>query len=175
MRPVRFVVGNTEYRYITSVLDPTKLTIGQIAGLYARRWDIELAFKLVKRHLGLHMLWGAKPIVVQQQVLAVLIISQVLQGLRLEMAGRAEVDPYEVSMELLVRYLPQYAYTGEDPVRVFVEHGRELGFIRASTRTKVSAPTVDPKQLVPMPTDLVLLRPPRYAHRNCAPRPVLRN
>jgi Transposase DDE domain len=175
VRLVRFRVGNTEYRYITNVLDPTCFTIAQLARLYARRWDIELAFKLVKRHLGLHMLWSAKDVVVQQQVWAVLIISQILQGLRMEIAGRAEVDTYEVSMGLLVRYLPQYAYTGEDPVQVFVERGRALRFIRPSTRTKVVAPAVDPKQLVPVPPDLALIRPPRYAHRNCAPRSVLRN
>lgn len=178
VRLVQFRVGNVEYRYITSVLDPTKLTIAGIARLYARRWDIELAFNLVKRHLGLRMLWAAKPVVVQQQVWAVLTISQILQGLRMEIAGRAQVDPYEVSMELLVRYLPQYAYTGEDPIQVFVERGRELRFIRPSTRTRIEAPIVpivDPGQLVPLPPDLVLVRPARYAHRNCAPRPVLRN
>jgi hypothetical protein len=175
VRLVQFTVGNMEYRYITSVLDPTKLSIGDIASLYARRWDIELAFKLVKRHLGLHMLWSAKDVVVKQQVWAVLIISQILQGLRMEIAGKAEVDPYEVSMELLVRYLPQYAYTGQDPIRAFVEHGREMRFIRASSRTKRQAPTIDPAQLVPIPADLVLVRPPRYAHRKCGPRPVLRN
>ncbi len=175
VRLVQFRVGSTQYRYITNVLDPTKLTIADIARLYARRWDIELAFKLVKRQLGLHMLWSAKDVVVQQQVWAVLTISQILQGLRMEIAGRAEVDPYEVSMELLVRYLPQYAYTGQDPIRVFVEQGRELRLIRPSTRTQIQAPTINTEQLVPMPPDLVLVRPPRYAHRNCAPRPVLRN
>lgn len=179
VRLVQFRVGpkgkEQEYRYITSVLDPKQLSIADIAQLYARRWDIELAFKLVKRQLGLHMLWGAKSVVVQQQVWAVLIISQILQGLRMEIAARAEVDPYEVSMELLVRYLPQYAYTGQDPVRVFVERGRELRLIRPSTRTKIEAPAVDPQQLVPLPPDMVLVREARYAHRNCAPRPVLRN
>jgi len=179
VRLVEFVVGEGEkaqlYRYITNVLDPQKLPIVDIARLYARRWDIELAFKLVKRHLGLHMLWGAKSVVVQQQVWAVLIISQILQGLRMEIAGRAEVDPYEVSMELLVRYLPQYAYTGQDPLQVFVEQGRELRFIRPSTRTQIEAPHVDFAQIRPIPLDQVLVRPARYAHRNCAPRPVLRN
>ena len=175
VRMVRFRVGNVEYSYITNVLDPTHLTIEEVARLYARRWDIELTFKLVKRHLGLHMLWGAKPIVVQQQVWAVLIISQVLQGLRMEIASRAEVDPYEVSMELLVRYLPQYAYTGQDPVRVFVEQGQQLRFIRPSTRTKIQAPTINPTQLVPMPPHLVLLRNARYARRNCAARSTIRN
>jgi len=175
VRLVQFRYKGVEYRYITNVLDPAKLSIGDIARLYARRWDIELAFKLVKRHLGLHMLWGAKPVVVQQQVWAVLIISQILQGLRVEIAGRAEVDPYEVSMELLVRYMPQYAYTGEDPIRVFVERGRELRFIRPSTRTHIEAPTIDPRRLVPLPPGLLLVRSARYAHRKSASRPVSRN
>jgi hypothetical protein len=58
--------GGTEYQYITSVLDPQKLSILDIARVYARRWDIELAFKLVKRYLRLHMLWSAKKVVVQR-------------------------------------------------------------------------------------------------------------
>ena len=169
------MVGEVEYRYITSVLDPAKLMIGDIAKVYSRRWDIELAFKLVKRHLGLHILWSAKEVVIQQQAWAVLIISQILQGFRLEIAGRAEVDPYEVSMELLVRYLPQYAYTGQDPISAFVEGGREMRFIRASNRTKIQAPTIDPAQIEPIPKGLEMVRTPRYAHRNCAPRHPLRN
>ncbi len=175
MRLVQFRAGKTEYRYITNVLEPIKLPIMDIALLYARRWDIELAFKLVKRHLGLHILWSAKPVVVQQQVWAVLTVSQILQGLRMEIAARAKVDPYEVSMELLVRYLPQYAYTGEDPIEVFVQMGRELLFIRPSTRTRVEAPTIDPARIAHAPPNLVLERTARYAHRNCAPRPILRN
>jgi len=178
VRLVQFRVGSTQYRYITNVLDPQLLPILDIARLYARRWDIELAFKLVKRHLGLHMLWAAKSVVVQQQVWAVLIISQILQGFRMEIAGRAEVEPYEVSMELLVRYMPQYAYVGEDPIKVFVQRGRELRFIRPSTRTQVKAPVIDSAQMVPVPSELVLVREARYAHRNCASRPtplVLRN
>jgi hypothetical protein len=93
----------------------------------------------------------------------------------MEIAGRAEVDPYEVSMELLVRYMPQYAYMGEDPIKVFAQRGRELRFIRPSTRTQVETPLVDSAQIVPIPSDLVLVRPARYAHCKCGPRPNLRN
>jgi hypothetical protein len=58
VRLVQFGHRGTLYRYVTNVLDPTVLPLADIARLYARRWDIELAFKLSKQHLGLHLLWG---------------------------------------------------------------------------------------------------------------------
>ena len=70
------------------MLDPTVLSPHEIARLYARRWDFELAVKLVKRHLGLPLLWSAKPVVVQQQVWATLCIAQIVHALQLEIAGR---------------------------------------------------------------------------------------
>lgn len=88
--------------YVTNVLHPPTFPLADIARLYARRWDIELAFKRIKTHLGLHLLWGAKPVVVLQQVWAVFIIAQVLQALRLEIAGRAGVAPFDVSLPLLI-------------------------------------------------------------------------
>jgi Transposase DDE domain len=169
-RLVQFRVGGTLYRYVTNVLDPTGLPPAAIARLYARRWDIELAFNLIKTHLGLHLLWGAKPVVVLQQVWAVLTLAQVLQALRLEIAGKAGVDPCEVSLPLLVEYLPYFAYRGLDPVAVFVEQGRALGFIRPSTRTAIQAPTIPPEALAPLPPGIVLERMPRYARRKCGPR-----
>jgi hypothetical protein len=167
VRMVRFSIGKKTFRYITNITDPQVLPIKMIAELYARRWDIELAFKLVKRELGLHLLWSAKTVVIQQQIWAVLIISQILQALRMEIAGRAEVDPFEVSMSLLVKYGPAYARDGHDPVAVFVEHGRHLGFIRPSTRTITKATTIPEEELLPMPPDLSLVRKARHAQRNC--------
>ena len=165
VRLVSFRVGSSTYRYITDVLDPTVLSVAQIAALYARRWDIELAFNLVKRHLKLHLWWSAKTIVIQQQLWAVLIIAQILQALRLEIAGRAGVDPYEVSMALLVQYLPELAREGQDPIAVFVDRGRWARFIRPSTRTVTRAPTIPPEQLCPLPPEVALQRTPRYARK----------
>jgi hypothetical protein len=172
VRLVQFAHKGATYRYVTNVLDPAALPLAEIARLYARRWDIELAFNLVKTHLGLHLLWGAKPVVVLQQVWAVLIIAQVLQALRLEIAGRAGVDPYEVSLPLLVEYLPFFAARGLDPVAVFVEQGRALRFIRPSSRTAIVAPEIPPGDLLPRAPDLLVERTPRYAQRKCGPRPA---
>lgn len=159
------------YRYLTNVRDPAVLSIREIARLYARRWDFELAVKLVKRHLGLHLFWSAKPVVVQQQVWATLCIAQILHALQLEIAGRAGVDPFDVSLALLVEYLPRLARDGQDPLALFVAEGRRAGFIRPSTRTVIRAPAIPPEQLAPVPPGLVLERPPRYAQRKCGPRP----
>jgi hypothetical protein len=169
VRLVQFTVGDQTWRYLTNVLDPFTFPPREIAAVYARRWDIELAFKLIKRHLGLHLLWAAKPDLVLQQVWAVLILSQILQALRLEVAGRAAVDPFEVSLPLLVEYFPRYAAAGQDPLPIFVEQGRALGFIRPSTRTRIVAPELPLDRLVPFPWVLALTRPPRYSPPHSGP------
>ena len=129
-----------------------------------------MALTLVKQHLKLRLLWSAKRVVILQQIWATLIISQVLQSLRLEIAHKAGVDPFEVSIGLLVEYAPQYAYEGRDPVKIFVERGRELGFIRPSRRTRIHAPSIPVEELMPAPPGLVLIRTPRYANRKCSRR-----
>jgi hypothetical protein len=170
VRLVQFKVGPTSYQYITNVLDPGTLPILEIAKLYARRWDIELAVNLIKTHLGLHLLWSVKEVTILQQVYAVLVISQILQALRMEVAGRAEVDPFDVSMELLIRWMPQYGRDGEDPVAGFVREGRDMLFIRPSRRTLIRAPEIPIDQIDPLPSDIILVRQPRYANRNPGPR-----
>ena len=167
VRLVTFRQGNTVRRYITNVLEPSTFSIASMAEVYARRWDIEMAFKLIKQHLKLRLLWSSKHVVIYQQIWATLIISQVLQSMRLEIAHKAGVDPFEVSISLLVQYAPQYAYEGRDPVKIFVERGRALGFIRPSRRTRIHTPTIPDEAILPAPPGLVLTRIPRYANRNC--------
>ena len=167
VRLVTFRQGRTLRRYITNVDDPRTFPIPSIAEVYARRWDIEMALKLVKQHLKLRLLWSAKQVVIHQQIWATLIISQVLQALRLEIACKAGVDPFDVSIGLLVQYAPQYGYEGRDPVKIFVERGRDLGFIRPSRRTRIHAPTIPDEAILPAPPTLALTRTPRYANRNC--------
>lgn len=170
VRLIQFRQGATVYRYLTNVLDPHVLPPVEAARLYARRWDIELAFKLVKRHLGLHLLWSAKPGVVLHQVWAVLTIAQVIGALRVEIAGQAGVDVFDISVPLLVEYLPLLMEQGTDPVALFVTEGRRLAFIRPSKRTVIHAPTLPAEEIRPRPPTLVVLREPRYAGKDCGPR-----
>jgi IS4 transposase len=65
VRLIQFWLHGRHYRYLTNVLDPQVLRLSDVVNLYARRWDIELAFRALKDHLNLHHLWSAKWAVVQ--------------------------------------------------------------------------------------------------------------
>jgi hypothetical protein len=140
------------------VLEPEVLPITEIARLYGRRWDIELAFLTLKEHL----VWTSKRVTILQQVWACLIIAQVLPALRLEIACGAGVDPFEVSLPLLVQALPPMLAHGEDVVALCVQRGRQLGLIRPSSRTRRQVPEVPTQNIQPRPADLVLEREPSY-------------
>lgn len=53
VRLVQFSYQGKTWRYLTNVLDPQQLPLAEIVQLYARRWDIEMMFNLVKTHLRL--------------------------------------------------------------------------------------------------------------------------
>jgi len=162
VRLVQFRVGLILSRYLTNVTDPALLSMREIARLYVRRWDIELAFLTLKEYLGFHLWWSSKQSVVLVQLWTCLIIAQILQALRMEVAFRAEVDPFEVSLPLLIDYLPQWSAQGRDAISECVRQGRALGIIRPSSRTRVQAPDLDPTVLVAVPANVVLRREPRY-------------
>jgi hypothetical protein len=166
VRLVAFPAGGQVRRYLTNVTSPREFPPRAVAEVYARRWDIEMGFQLLKQRLDLRLLWSAKPVVVRQQLLGALIVSQVLQAFRLEIASQAGVDPFEVSLPLFVVHAPYLASQGRDPVRTFVEDGRRVGFIRPSRRLVINAPEL-PVEYAPLPPDAPLVRTPRYAGRRC--------
>jgi hypothetical protein len=121
----------------------------------------------LKRELGLHLIWSSKPVVVLAQVWACLIIAQVLQAIRMQVALRADVDAFEVSLPLLLEALPQLG--GQDGVVcACVRQGRQLGIIRPSTRLVIEAPMIPLEQLIPLPKDTVLSRLPHYSRKKPA-------
>ena len=172
VRLVQFRRGQTLHRYLTNVLCPRRLPLAEVARLYARRWDIEMAVDTAKTDLKLHLLWSSKPAVLLHQVWAVLAIAQLLQALRVLVAAAARVEPFDVSLPLLVRYLPQYAARGrgQDPIAAFAADGIRLGFIRPSRRIRVTVPAVPADAVRPPPKGLRLVRTPRYARRTCERR-----
>ena len=144
VRLVAYRQGTTSHRSITTVLDPKLLPLPASAGHGVRRWDSEMAVNLAKTGLGLHLPWSGKQAVVLSQVWAVPIVAQILQALRLTVAGTAGVDPFEVSLPLLVKCLPQYARRGHDPVAAFVADGVRLRFIRRRLPSSSSVPQATP-------------------------------
>ena len=50
---------------------------------------------------------------------------------------------------------------------MIVDNGREFDFIRPSRRIRPQTPTVNLREVVPLPLGTVLIRKPRYAQRRC--------
>lgn len=136
VRLLHFRLGGTLYRYLTNVRKPLVLPLAEMARLYARSFDIELAFRLLKEHLGLRLVFSSKLLVIQQQCLACLLLAQLLPAFQVELAARAEVDPFDISLPLLLKALPILMRRRQDPMTLLVAHGQQMGIIRPSTRKR---------------------------------------
>jgi len=166
VRLVQVTRHGKTWAYLTNVRDPQQLSLADISHLYARRWDIERMFNLVKTYLHLHWLWSSQVTVVIHQVYAVFTVAQIILGLRAEIAERAQADVEEVSLDLMIRWLPRFAQDGQDPVQQIAERGRFAKIIRPPTRTKRELPNLSPGDYSPAPGNLILTRVPRYAGKD---------
>ncbi|GAC1407057.1 MAG: hypothetical protein NVSMB49_26850 [Ktedonobacteraceae bacterium] len=158
VRLVRSWDGTHLHSYLTNVLDPRLLPLADVVRLYARRWDIELAFLTIKQYLGLKSLWSGKESLILQQLWVVLLLASLYQRLRLHLAGQLGLDPFEVSLPLLLKYLPTMLEHGDDPLSWLRRFGRRLLLIRPSSRCVILVPDIPEDQLVLPPDDLVLIR-----------------
>lgn len=162
VRLVRFYDGTQLRSYLTNVLDPRQLSLPDIARLYARRWDIELAFLTLKEHLQLHHWWSAHQVLMRQQVLIALILAQLLQALRLQMAAEANCDPFEISLPLLVQYVPRFILKGQSLREWLQTLGRDLHLIRPASRVHLIVPEIALAELLFPPPDLKQTCKARY-------------
>lgn len=166
VRLVQLTRQGKTWAYLTNVLEPSRLSLAEISQLYARRWDIERMFNLVKTHLHLHWLWSSQLTLVIHQVYAVFTVAQIILGLRAEIAQRAQADVDDVSLDLMIRWLPRFAQTGQDPIQAIAERGRFAKIIRPVTRTKRDWPDLAWSDYLPAPGHLILTRTPRYANKD---------
>jgi hypothetical protein len=165
-RLVQFRWQGVTYQYFTNVLDPAVLPLLEIAQLYARSFDIELAFKTLKREVGLALWWGASQELVLIQLWLALILAQVLHALQLVTAAAAGVDPFDVSMHLLVEQLASSRLQGGALLDLLVANGRDLGLIRPSSRRLIQAPAFKPECVCSHFEGAPPPRQARYAQRN---------
>lgn len=166
VRLIQIGHGDKCWRYLTNVLDPRLLSGAQVAQLYRRRWDIELAFRALKDHLHLNVLWSAKWEVIQVQILSALILAQVFHALQVEIAAEAHVDVFCVSMDRLLVEVPQRLLRGESASQFLREQAKPRGIIRPHQRLEYWFPDIDEHEIVWPPTSIgsQLRRKPRYAH-----------
>jgi hypothetical protein len=170
VRRVRIQVGASEHDYLTNVTDPALRPADEVARLYRQRWGIERVFALIKRELGLHLLWSAKWELILTQVWGVLLIAQIALWLRGQIAARAGLNPVDVSLALLLRDLPYLARrAGSDLIGYLAALPRVKGGYLRPARGK-DPPIATARTITPAPPDLPRTRQPRYAGRKCGPQ-----
>jgi len=134
--------GDTWYRYITSVLDPTQLPPYVVADLYARRWQIETAFNLVKRLLGLSYIWTGSLNGVKLQIWATWLFYAILLDLADAVADQLELPTDAISVEMLLRgfYHFNQAYAqgkAADPIAYFAApENADLGIVKVIPKSR---------------------------------------
>ncbi len=176
VRLVRLGDGVGVRMYLTNVCDPQVLSLGEVAQLYARRWDIELAFRLLKEYLGMSHWWSSKQELILVQIWVVLILSHLVYALRERIALAAACDPFEVSVPLLVDLLPRLGSSSALQFDQLVQSGWKSGLLRASPRLELSVPQVELSCYHLAPPGLPSQRPGRApsAPRKRAPKPTTR-
>ena len=173
VRLIRIRYPGRWYSWVTNVTDPLQMSGAEVARLYGRRWEIELGFRILKEHLGLRLLWSAKPQVIGAQIWALVTLAQWLHRLQLQVARRAGVDGFDVSVELLLRHLArlqqQAVAQGKGLEEYIAQVGPSMGLIRPSSRTCIQAPLILWQEIIWPPPDLIWIRSPRYTHNPGGP------
>jgi hypothetical protein len=170
VRLIQFRKGNRTFSYITNVLDPHILPLHEVVQLYARRWDIELIFLLLKEHFGLHIWWSSKQDLMLCQLWIALILAHLLSRLRFQVAEAASVSYFDVSIPVLMDLLRRFSSPSPSLVSRLAHEGRFLKLIRPHSRLRPQVPIICIQDISPLPPDLLLLRTARYPHRNPHPR-----
>lgn len=165
VRLIQVGVGKQTRRSLSNVLDPRMLSGAEVVRLYARRWDIELAFRALKDHLQLRVLWSAKWEVLLVQILASVILAQVFHALQVDLAAEQHVEVFDVSLDLLIRLVPRKLLVGQAVKPWLSSASRHVGIIRPGSRMMYEVPQIAEEQIRWPTGPLRLERPPRYAHK----------
>lgn len=163
VRLVRFGDGVKIRMYLTNVTDPCLLSLAEIPQWYARRWDIELAFRLLKDYLDMRHFWSSKPELVKVQIWVVLLLSQSVMALREQLARAAGCDLFDISVPLLIEHLPACSTKPAPLLETLLAQGHQLGIVRPATRLSLclEVPQLSLEQYLPTPPNLVWQRTPQ--------------
>lgn len=113
LRQIKIRVNTPGYRakdfyLITSLTDAERYPAAAIADLYLQRWDVELFLRDLKTTMGLDILRGKSPAMVEKEILMHLIVYNCLRLLINEAAQKLETQPREISFKAAQQALRQW-------------------------------------------------------------------
>lgn len=141
VRQVSVLWGKQWHAYLTNVLDPQLLSAQQGCDLYRRRWQVEDAFLLTKRLLGLAYLWVGGLNGVQIQLYATWIFYAVLNDLCSDVAVALAQPLEKISIEMVFRSLYHFAQAKQrdastELIPFLVRFQKSFGLVKAQRKRK---------------------------------------
>ena len=89
----------TELVLVTTLLDPVAFSKDDLADLYRRRWEVELDLRSIKVGMGMDVLRCKTPEMVQKEIWAHLLASNVVRSEMARAARRAALRPRRLSFQ----------------------------------------------------------------------------
>jgi hypothetical protein len=110
VREVRFTIDSPGRRtrvvtLVTTLLDPQKYPVADLAALYGQRWQIETNFRHLKQTLGMDVLRCESVPGVQREVAVYALVYNLVRLVMLEAAQRQEVPVERISFVDAIRWL----------------------------------------------------------------------
>lgn len=126
VREIRVQIGRpghraTEVRLWTSLLDPKDAPALELARLYARRWEQELYFREVKRHLRRGDLLQSHTVDTGAQEIAAILLASALLAVERARIANGTVPPLRVSFAKMLRVVEGMWFTLDFAAPVFTE------------------------------------------------------
>lgn len=142
--PVRIIeiqVGTAWRSYATNVLDPSVLSAADVVDLYGHRWEIEQAFLITKRLLGLSYLWSGSWNAIALQVWTTWLLYAVLVDLTDAVAEELGHPLAALSVEMVYRglyHVTTATHRGEavDPITYLATHAARLGLVKRRRKSR---------------------------------------
>jgi hypothetical protein len=90
---------------VTTLLDPVQYPAQEIVQLYERRWQVEVCFRDLKQSLGFRKLSAKRVAGVRKEVLAFVLLYNLVRRIMLQAARQQGVEPERISFIDAVRWL----------------------------------------------------------------------
>lgn len=169
LRQIRFRLEQSGFRsreivLITTLLDEEAYTAEDLMELYLRRWAVELSFRDIKTTLGMDILGGHSPAIVQRQITMHLIGYNLLRTLMLEASIRHKVPVHRLSFKGsldTVRHWSEIIDKVREKPRLRQQAIEQMLFIIASDQLLERPRRSEPRAVKRRPKGYQLLNRPR--------------
>jgi hypothetical protein len=99
---------------ITTLLDPVQYPAADLAALYRQRWQIEVCFRDLKCSQGLRQVRAQTLLGVRKELLAQILLYNLVRAVMLQAAARQHVAPLRISFLDALRHLRYTAHRQEN-------------------------------------------------------------